>query len=402
MIRVPTSKLEPGMILAAPVRHPAVASHVLLQTHYRLDTDSISGLKKLRVDSVWVNHPGFDFLDDKISDAVSQARTRLYESVKTSFTGISKKTAGAFNLNEYRTHIGNMILILITNKDNAVWAERLMDDDNELFAHSSNVAYLSIVIGMQITDYISTQRKFVQRADSTDLTNLGIGAMLHDVGKLGLEKEWHHVHVTDAESETDEYRSHAERGYKAVQGKVEATASQVLLHHHQRFDGLGFPVPKSRHKERTLKPMCGENIHIFSRIVAVANVIDALTSACKKSGRPIVTGLSALTSSPLYEGAFDPVVLNAGLRAIPPFPLGSFVELSDGNRAIVTDLNETSPCQPKVQLIDYNLGRSNTVPEEIDLSDGNCPLSIVKVADIPVSPKHFYSLPGAPSPMTYA
>ncbi|MCP4248964.1 MAG: hypothetical protein GY778_18125 [bacterium] len=52
----------------------------------------------------------------------------------------------------------------------------------KLFAHYANVAYLSLVIGMRINDYIVAQRRHVSQADAADLTKLGIGAMLHDLG----------------------------------------------------------------------------------------------------------------------------------------------------------------------------------------------------------------------------
>ncbi|MFB3105222.1 MAG: HD-GYP domain-containing protein, partial [Pseudomonadales bacterium] len=294
MIHIPVSKLEPEMVLAAPVRHPTVANHVLLHAGYRLEPTAISRLNRLAVRAIWIRHPGFDFLDDKLGDNIPSARAKLYQTVKRSFMGIASKTSGTFDLTEYRRIIGNMIISMVRNKKNAVWAQRLMDDDDELFAHSSNVAYIALVIGMRLKDYIFTQRKFADYKSCSDLTNLGIGAMLHDLGKLGLTQKWRHTHFFDEHADTDEYRSHAEKGYRAVQGRLEATASAVVLHHHQRFDGQGFPQLHARYKEQSITSLAGHNIHIFSRIVTVANAIDGLIRFSQERNAPIVAALAAI------------------------------------------------------------------------------------------------------------
>ncbi len=389
MIYINANGFKPGMILGAPLRHPGVPTHTLLRAGYRLETRSIARLHRLEVEAAWIRKPGFECLDGKIGDAIPQNRVELYNCVKQSFEGISNKTAGSFDLEEYRNVINNMLLALIANKDNAVWADRLMSASCELFSHCANVAYLSLVIGMRLQTYIAQERKFVKRSDARDLTNLGIGAMLHDLGKLGLDSQWRDTHAIGPESDSDEYRSHAERGYRAVQGQIESTAAQVLLHHHQRFDGQGFPQPENNSGSRTVKLPGGHNIHIFSRIVAVANTVDALTAAAKRDGLPLVSALSSLRSYQ-FEGTFDPKVLGVALRVIPPFPLGSVVKLSSGQEAVVVDLNDAAPCFPKVWTLTDSARQEDEI-EEIDLSQSGGPC-IVQAGDSPVDPDCFYDL----------
>ncbi|MCH7813235.1 MAG: HD domain-containing protein [Planctomycetes bacterium] len=390
MIRVPLSSVEPGMILAAPVWHPGVGQHVLLRADYRLDADCIARLDRLAVEGVWIRHPGFDFLDEKLRDEIPRSRAKLYACVKRSFGGIANQTMGAFDLIEYRTVVSEMILALVANRNNAVWAQRLMDTGDEMFAHCANVAYLSLVIGMRIKDYIVAQRRHVSQVDAADLTNLGIGAMLHDLGKLGLDPKWRNVHCLDEGTDTEEYRSHAERGHRAVQGRIEATAAQVLLHHHQRFDGDGFPRTRTNSAGRTTRPMKGTNIHVFSRIVAVANAIDAQIRTCRERNLPLVAGLAAIQRSP-FETMFDPVVLDAGLRVIPPFPLGACVQLTDGRQAVVTDLHESKPCQPVVRLLSAADAEESEGEDELDLSASGSP-AIVSIGDQAVDGQFLYTL----------
>lgn len=391
MFRVAVSQLEAGMVLAAPVRNPAKAHHVLLNTGYHMAEDMIARLQSLGVTHVWTRHPGFDFLDDRLNADIPQAREKVYENIKRNFSNIAGKAVGAFDPIEYRKVISDMILSLVADDNHAVWAERLLDGDHELFAHCSNVAYLSLVIGMRLKNYIYQQRKYVTYLQGTDLTNLGVGGVLHDLGKLDLDSSYHGLHVLDDGADSDEYRSHAERGYRMTQGRVEATASQVLLHHHQRFDGAGFPNHESWAKGLAVKQMQGHNIHIFCRIVAVANAIDASISAHKKRNSPMVAALAEL-QRPAFAGMFDPQVLDAALRAIPPFPIGACVDLSNGRQAVVVDVNGAQPVRPKVRLFHADPDDSSEDYEELDLSASGAP-SVVRIDELVVHPEALYTLP---------
>lgn len=393
MIYVPIEKLEPEMVVGSPVRHPDFANHVLLQSGYHMEEETIAHLRRFFISGIWIRQPGFEFLDDRLNDAVPSGRHRLFHTVKSSFEKISEKVSCAFDVIEYRSVVSEMIMSLVANKDHAVWAERMMEGDSPLFAHSANTAYLSLVLGMRLKDYIFEQRKVADYITATDLTNLGIGAMLHDVGKLEMDADWHDVHILDDSSSSPEYRSHPERGYKAIQGRVEATASQVVLNHHQRWDGRGFPDPKARSNEHKVDMAKGTRIHVYCRIVAVANAIDSVISSCKLDQKPVVNAFASLRK-PNYFGMFDPRVLDTALRSIPPFPIGTCVQLDDGTQAIVSDLNEAEPCRPMVSLLRAIPGEDDQRPEEIDLSQRGAP-EIVMVDDLEVDPSVFYSL--APS-----
>ncbi len=157
-----------------------------------------------------------------------------------------------------------------------------------------------------------------------------------------------------------------------LQGRLEATATSVVLHHHQRYDGEGFPQQKQTHRERRPAPMAGKKIHIFPRIVSVTNAIDALMSACEQRNQPKVAALSLICSD-AFRPMFDPVVLSAALRCVPPFPIGECVTLSDQRRAIVIDLNETHPCKPRVQLLGNSANTIDPTGDELDLSRPGMP-----------------------------
>ncbi|HUU85741.1 MAG TPA: HD domain-containing phosphohydrolase [Phycisphaerae bacterium] len=391
MIRIQFDELEPGMVLAAPIRHPSRANHCLLHAGFQMDAEMLRRLERFPIRSVWIRHPGFDFLEQELTDAIPNSRINLYRSVRRSFSGIAERTCGAFSLIEYRTVVSNTIMAMVADKTNAVYAERIMEGESELFSHSANVAYLALVIGMRLKEYVCTERRHTSRIDAEDLTNLGVGALLHDLGKLGLDKRLQGTHLCDPEAETGDYRSHPQQGHRGLQGRIEATAGTVVLHHHQRFDGTGFPeLPPLPGREKAL-PMNGHRIHIFARIVAVANALDGLMVRAQQKDLPLVAALAALREKPLAD-MFDPMVLDAALRSVPPFPLGSRVKLSDGRYAAVTDLNEAAPCQPKLHVIESTgPPGEGDVFEQIDLSAPDAP-SIVSDGTRPVE-EYLYTLP---------
>ncbi|HOB76697.1 MAG TPA: HD domain-containing protein [Phycisphaerae bacterium] len=372
MIRLTVSALEPGMVLAAPIPHPQAPDRILLNAGVCLDAHTLRGLQRFPIHAVWIQHPGFDFLDDRLSNAIPQSRVRIYESVKQSFSSMAGQTTPAFNLADYRTVIGNLICSLVAERNHAVFAERIFCDEGELFGHCANVAYLSLLIGMRLRSYIGSQRKYVVGARAEDLTNLGLGAMFHDIGKVGLDKSHQSCHVIDKQASDPEYQTHPERGYRTLNERLEATATAAILHHHQRFDGQGFPVPKKQFREREVRPLAGSRIHIFARVVAAANVLDALISACQKRKEPMVAALAAIQQEP-YLGMLDPVILRAVLQCIPPFPLSTCVTLSDGRDAVVVDLNESDPCRPRVRVLRMGGDPSAPAGEEIDLASPGAP-----------------------------
>ncbi|MGQ9651979.1 MAG: HD-GYP domain-containing protein, partial [Phycisphaerae bacterium] len=334
MIRISVENLEPGMVLAASIPHARHPGRALLAAGYVLEPKTIAKLREYGIKGVWINHPGFDFLDAQVASGVPESRARLYHDIKKNFTALAKQTAGAFNLQFYRELISRLIQELVKNQDHAVWAERILEEPEELFSHSANVAYLVMILGMNLRNYISHERKYINRRLAQDLTNLGVGAMLHDVGKIKLPPELRRSHVLDHHEDEAGYRSHAEQGYLLLRGRLDSTASGVILHHHQQYDGNGFPELTSTHKERHPEPLRGRRIHVFARIVAVANVLDGMMAICDRKGQPKVAALAALQAAEIRK-MFDPVILAAAVRTIPPFPVGTCVTLSDGREAVV-------------------------------------------------------------------
>jgi HD-GYP domain-containing protein (c-di-GMP phosphodiesterase class II) len=130
-------------------------------------------------------------------------------------------------------------------------------------------------------------------------------------------------------------------------------AGNIVLNHHQRYDGKGFPDREPRSGGKAA-PLAGHNIHIFSRIVAVVDVFDHLL--CPRGQCvPTIIAIHGLRSDRV-AGWFDPVVVETLLRLVPPFMIGSIVTLSNGREAVVVANHPEAPCKPSVKLLNGRIG----------------------------------------------
>jgi HD-GYP domain-containing protein (c-di-GMP phosphodiesterase class II) len=199
--------------------------------------------------------------------------------------------------------------------------------------------------------------------------------MLHDIGKVALESEAREHHEIDPDPDDPEtlaaYYRHVGLGYELLVDKwAPATARHIVLHHHQRFDGRGWTDDSDGSaKRRRGEPQRDENIHVFSRIVAAANVLDNLLKGSNGEICPTVAALREFMTS-RFDGWFDPIVRNLMVRRIPPFPIGSLVRLSDNRQAVVVAPNFEQPCCPDVRILGDGREADDNEAPITDLSSG--------------------------------
>ncbi len=349
MLRMPLGEVTVGMVLAAPVANPKQPEYDLLKTGYELTGSMLDRLRGLGIRSLWVAYPSLDFLDEFISPKITTEQQQVYQTLKKSFYSAQKRVVARVDFQEYRRTLSSLIGSIAAQRADTMMIEPLLSDDGNLFLHCSNVCYLSVMLGLKLGHYLVQQRVRLDPRHARDVMNLGLGALLHDLGKLQLPTELRELSPSPTETPPLEWQQHCEAGFEMIRSKIEPSATQVALHHHQRWDGRGFPP-----MEQSGQPLAGERIHVFSRIVAVANWFERELAQVNQQGLPGIVAFKQLRG-PEFAGMFDPVVFRTFSDLVPPFPIGSVVGLSDESQAVVLIHNPADPCRPGVRRLPDNV-----------------------------------------------
>jgi HD-GYP domain-containing protein (c-di-GMP phosphodiesterase class II) len=269
----------------------------------------------------------------------------------------------------------------------------MADRAQPVLRHASSVCMLSVLMGLRLDDYLVIERSRLTSHAARDVASLGVGAMLHDVGMLRLDPEVVHVWQQTQDESDVRFQKHVFLGHELVREAVGPAASAVVLHHHQKYDGSGFP--RRMRLDGGLEPLSGSEIHIFARIVAAADLFDRLRyppgAPPESAPLPVVRALRTLRQQP-YAGWLDPMVYKALLAVMPAYAPGTMVELSNGARGVVTEWFPDDPCRPCVQELrdpGKDFARGAPAGERFVLRD-TPGLQVVRAEGEDVSADNFY------------
>lgn len=400
MLRVDLTGAIPGMRLAMPIHHPRRPGAVLLRAGFELDTPSIAKLRELKVYEAWIECPGVEFMADFVSPSVQRACHGVAGAISS---GLGPATAGVDPVMDYRSYkraVVSLLEKLAENRSAALFLGEIGRSGSVSLRHACNVALVSVLVGMKLDYYLIRERPKLSPYEARDVSNLGVGCLLHDIGMLRLDEKtvdrWHRTWLEDDPA----LRSHVSRGYDLVHEEVDPSAAAVVLHHHQKFDGTGFPAADRPGPERLPR---GSEIHVFARIAAAADLLDRLRhrrevghESDDRPVRPMVQALSMLLREP-FRKWMDPVVLRAMLTVVPPFAPGTRVTLSDGSEGVVVGWNPADPCRPTVAEMVAPRRAGTPFPRatsvHVDLSR-NHDVSIIRAEGFDVAEDH-YELPAA-------
>jgi HD-GYP domain-containing protein (c-di-GMP phosphodiesterase class II) len=316
--------------------------NVLLAKGVCLHQGFIEKLKVFGITSVYI----IDELIDKI-----EVDELVTEQTRNEATLIIKETMQ--NVKNARTPEGEKVIKivdsitdeLIHNPNLIVNLVEVRAMNDYTFAHCLGVSILAMVTGIGMG------------YDYKKLKELGIGAILHDIGKAFIPDEVLYKPGPLNKAEYEEIKNHTKMGYDIIRDCNEFSMSSAVVawQHHEKFDGTGYP--------RRLK---GETIHEYARITALADVYDALTT--RRSYREQSMPHEAIEYLRDSEGnAFDPEIAEVFLEKIAPFPVGSIVQLNNGEKAVVTKISKEFPGRPVVASIIDASGSKIEQPVERDL-----------------------------------
>lgn len=363
MLRVPTNAAKPGMVLALPVYHPRRHDTMLLKAGMELDDRSIKRLGEIRLRELWIRYPGVEFACEYICPAVFEAQAALTWQIGRALEAVSSGAFATLEYSEYRAAIAGMLSRLIASPAAAVITQELVGREDPALRHASNVCLMSVLMGLKLEDYMVQQRVRLGAQAARDVTSLGVGAMFHDVGMLRLDPAVNRRWAETADESDADWRRHVTVGFELVKDAIGPAAAAGVLHHHQRYDGSGFP--RRPHKDGGEQGLSGSDIHIYARIIACADLFDRMRfppGAPEGSAPvPVARVLRRMQQDP-YRRWIDPMVFMALLAVVPAYAPGTIVKLSNGVSGVVVEWFPDDPCRPTVQTLEGPPFDSRTPP----------------------------------------
>lgn len=326
VVKLPISYLLPGMILARPVY--GARGEMLLNRGVSLTAQYISALRRCGVLAVHVEGP-FPV------EVVESAREVLEEEIRVHTMNVVRSWAEhgvkRINFASVVDQVRSVVDEILAGKAPVGGLAEISSVDSYTFAHSVDVCVLSVAAGVKLG------------YKKADLIKLGIGALLHDLGKTKVPPEILNKPGKLTPAEFAEIKKHPAWGYKLlledVDGEVDPVSAEVILDHHERYDGSGYP-----------RGLRGTEMGETAMVCATADMYNAITT--DRVYRP------ALPPHEAYEmlmGAggtlVDYKVIHAFLSCVEPYPVNSLVRLSTGDIACVLSVNPLLPFRPKVAII---------------------------------------------------
>ncbi|MHB9143849.1 MAG: HD-GYP domain-containing protein [Symbiobacteriia bacterium] len=349
MQRLPVARIRAGMVVGKPVL--GSNGQMLLSSGMVLTDSYIMRLREKGVPSVYIQEQVPELMVD-VQDVISdESRLRANVAVRDllkdarSELAIARRGFVTLNDTQVRKSVNSLVDELLQNRDIAVNLADIRTLDNYTFGHSVQVGVLSILTGITMG------------YDNLKLRDLGIGAILHDIGVTRVRDDIATKAGALTPEEMAEMQKHCEYGFDMLryQSNISILSAHVAYQHHEKHNGQGYP--------RGLK---GDEIQEYARIVAIAEQYDSLIS--DRPWRPAHLPHEAVE---IIAGGgdyfFDYRVVKPFLENIAVYPVGTMVELNDGTRGIVTTVQKGVTLRPRVRLVRQADGTAIRPPFEIDL-----------------------------------
>lgn len=277
----------------------------------------------------------------KLSRALA-LKSAAIEDVRSIFECF--QTTGIINLERAQCTASTLVSELVDDPSALISLVKLKEADVYTYIHSVHVAILAIFIAVN-TDH------------EDDLESIGMGALLHDIGKSSIPVSVLRKNGPLDNMEQKIVRRHPNIGAALLveAGFNDAKGITCVQDHHEKLTGNGYPGRKKANE-----------ISACARITAIADIYDALTSdrPYRKAMNP-KDALLVMTQQMGQE--LDTKLLQKFISCIGYFPVGSLVQLTDGSRATVIKNNPGDPLRPVVKLENWYV-RGGVLPNSVDLS----------------------------------
>jgi HD-GYP domain-containing protein (c-di-GMP phosphodiesterase class II) len=273
----------------------------------------------------------------KVASALDEARTAIGDAQRLAHTVLA----------ELRGVVDLIAANINDSPDAALVLNDLAAADQYTHRHSVNVTALGLFVARAYwrtegwVDYRGRRRW--DRIDER-LAKLGMGLLLHDIGKMVVPAEVLNKPGRLDAHEWELVKTHPDAGVALLDSAtISPLVCSVVRDHHERWDGSGYP-----------RGIAGDEIGEFPRLAAVADVYDAVTSMRPYAdAAPAHVGVKIITEG--AGAAFDPAIVGVFRKIVMPYPAGTEVELPDGRLGVVAEAYSDRPFEPLVRVDDGEL-----------------------------------------------
>ncbi|MDQ0229993.1 HD-GYP domain-containing protein [Metabacillus malikii] len=327
---------------------------ILLAKGTILSDSLIKRLTQFNVFTIYIEDDDSEGIE-VVESIPEELRVESIEAVTSGLTTIAEYTSNTSNIqgmmqssksiDQLQKTFKNITTSLVENRTalNLLATTKIVD--NHLYTHSLNVAIYSCQLAIEN----GLPRK--------EIEEIGLGALLHDLGKMFIPPEVLNKPDKLTNEEFNLIKLHTKLGFEILR-KVHGlplVISHCALQHHERIDGKGYP-----------RGITSNNIHPYAKILSVADVFDAVTS--QRVYRPAMLPHKGLEV--LYSGSgtqFEKKQIELFRNCIAIYPPGLTVKLNDGRTGIVVHYNFHSVGRPLIRII-KDQDNQKVQPYEIDLS----------------------------------
>lgn len=335
MLRMSVHNIKPGSKVGKSVY--SADGRVLLAAGQEIKKEYVDRLIQLGIFSVYID-------DDRTKDVMvldvisEESRREATYMVMETMQGLEKKRQ-VINVRGIKDVINNIIDELVSQKKLVVNLMDIRSYDDYIYNHSVGVCILSLTTGISLN------------YDPLKLRDLGVGALLHDVGKVKISPEILNKPGKYTPEEFDAVKKHVDYGFEMLRGRDDMSifSAHVAYQHHERVNGNGYS-----------RGLGEKDITEFAKIAGIADVYDALTA--DRVYRKKFLPHEALELIQAEVGTqFDPRLVNVFFDNIAIYPVGTMLELNTGEKGVVIEVEKGLSQRPTVRILtDSNGGE---VPE---------------------------------------